>query len=282
MGAEVVPGRAELADALVGARASSQRIALVPTMGAIHEGHLALVRTARSYADRVVVSVFVNPTQFGPGEDYERYPRTLERDVSLLGDAGVELVFAPDVETVYPSGTEGITVDPGPLGQILEGASRPTHFRGVLTVVAKLFTLVRPDVAVFGEKDYQQFVLVRRLSRALHLGVEVFGAPTVRDADGLAKSSRNAYLSDADRDSALALSRALRAGQDAGTHGASAVLAAAQDVLDAADGVDLDYLALTDPELGEPAPGEARLVVAARVGQTRLIDNLRVDLAEDR
>lgn len=276
MPAAVAHTSADLADVLGD---SGGRVALVPTMGAIHEGHLALVRTAREHGDTVVASVFVNPTQFAPDEDFERYPRTLDRDTELLGDAGVDVVFAPDVATVYPPGTDNITVDPGPLGQILEGVSRPTHFRGVLTVVAKLFALVRPDAATFGEKDYQQLVLVRRLARALHTGVDVLGTPIVREADGLAKSSRNVYLSSAERQTALGLSRALRAGSDARAGGVPAVMSAARAALDATDGLGLDYLALTDDELGDPVAGRpARLLVAARVGGTRLIDNLGVAL----
>lgn len=282
MTARVAYAPDELDAALSVQRSAGQRIAFVPTMGAIHDGHLGLVETALEHGDLVVASVFVNPTQFGPGEDYERYPRDLERDTELLSGAGVEVVFAPEVETVYPPGTEGVTVDPGPLGQVLEGVSRPTHFRGVLTVVAKLFAFVRPHVAVFGEKDYQQLVLVRQLARALHTGVDVVSRPIVRDGDGLAKSSRNAYLSDAERATALALSRALHAGAAASEGGAEAVTTAARDVLDAADGVHLDYLALTDAELGEPTAGQpARLLVAARVGSTRLIDNLGFDLPDN-
>ncbi|UPK74695.1 pantoate--beta-alanine ligase [Nocardioidaceae bacterium SCSIO 66511] len=272
----------ELDAALAPMRAEGGRIALVPTMGAIHDGHLGLVETAKQHGDLVAASVFVNPTQFGPGEDYERYPRDLDRDVELLAGAGVEVVFAPEVETVYPPGTEGVMVDPGELGRVLEGASRPTHFRGVLTVVAKLLAFVRPHAAVFGEKDYQQLVLVRQLARALHTGVDVIGRPIVRDADGLAKSSRNAYLSTAERDTALTLSEALHAGAAASPGGADAVTIAASDVLDRANGLELDYLALTDADLGKPvAGGTARLLVAARVGSTRLIDNLAVELPAD-
>ena len=282
MPVRVVHSPDELDAALSGARADDQRIALVPTMGAIHDGHLGLVETAREHGDLVVASVFVNPTQFGPDEDFERYPRDLDRDVDLLGAAGVDVVFAPDVETMYPLGSEPVMVDPGPLGQVLEGEFRPTHFRGVLTVVAKLFVLVRPCVAVFGEKDYQQLVLVRKLVRSLHLGVEVLGRPIVRDDDGLAKSSRNVYLDDAERKTALALSRALHDGARTAGSGADAVLRAARDVVEETGGVDLDYLALTDAELGDPVPGApARLLVAARVGSTRLIDNLGFDLPAD-
>ncbi|MEH3068791.1 MAG: pantoate--beta-alanine ligase [Aeromicrobium erythreum] len=192
------------------------------------------------------------------------------------------MVFAPDVDEVYPGGLDdAVTLDPGPLGQVLEGAARPTHFRGVLTVVAKLFALVRPDVAVFGDKDFQQLALVRRMVRDLVLDVEVVGHPVVREADGLALSSRNAYLTPEQHDHALALSRALRAGVEQATIGADAVLKAAREVLDAADGVDVDYLVVTDPLLGavdDTYEGEARILVAARVGTTRLLDNQPVVL----
>ena len=272
----LVSSRAELHEALRGAPAP---VALVPTMGALHDGHAALVREAAGRGRTTVVSVFVNPLQFGPGEDLDRYPRTLDADLGVCAANGADLVFAPAVEEVYPSGEPEVTVEPGPLGAVLEGASRPGHFRGVLTVVAKLFGLVRPDVAVFGEKDYQQLVLIRRMVADLCLGIDVVGAQTVREPDGLALSSRNGYLSVDERRQALALSRALRAGAAAGAGGAHDVLAAARVVLQDAEGVDLDYLALTDPDLREPPPhGPARLLVAARVGRTRLIDNLAVTL----
>src|SRR4051794_25488724 len=169
-------------------------VALVPTMGALHEGHRALVRAARERAGSVVVSVFVNPTQFAPGEDFDRYPRTWDADLAALAEEGADIVFHPPVDEVYPPGAVGVTVDPGPLGSVLEGAVRPGHFTGVLTVVAKLFGLVRPDLALFGEKDYQQLTLIRAMARELALGVEVVGVPTVREEDGLALSSRNQYL----------------------------------------------------------------------------------------
>ena len=269
--------RAELHDLASG----SGTVAFVPTMGALHRGHAALLDDARGRADRLVASIFVNPLQFGPGEDLDRYPRTFDADVALCGEHGVDVVFAPSNDEVYPGGEPQVTVEPGPLGTVLEGASRPGHFRGVLTVVAKLFGLASPDVAVFGQKDYQQLVLIRRMVADLCMPVEVVGAETVREDDGLALSSRNRYLSDVERRTALALSTALRAGRDVGGQGASAVQAAAQAVLDAADGLAVDYLALTDPTLAPgPTEGGARLLVAARVGNTRLIDNLRVDLAE--
>ena len=274
--------RAELQDALKEVRSRGGRVALVPTMGALHAGHASLLREARSRVapeDAVVVSIFVNPMQFGPGEDLDRYPRSFEADLGVCGREGVDVVFAPTVDEVYPGGEPQVTVDPGPVAASLEGGTRPTHFRGVLTVVAKLFGLVRPDVAVFGQKDYQQLTLIRRMVADLCMGIEIVGAETVRDDDGLALSSRNRYLAPAERTTALALSAALRAGAAAGTAGPDAVRRAARDVLDAATGAELDYLELTDPDLG-PAPerGQARLLVAARVGSTRLIDNTAVTL----
>jgi pantoate--beta-alanine ligase len=258
-------------------------VALVPTMGALHEGHRSLVRVARERAATVVVSVFVNPTQFGPGEDFDRYPRTWDADVAALADEGVDVVFHPPVDEVYPPGAVGVTVDPGPLGSALEGAVRPGHFAGVLTVVAKLFGLVRPDLAFFGEKDYQQLTLIRAMARELALGVEVVGAPTVREDDGLALSSRNRYLAPEQRAAAGTISAALRAGAAVGSQGAEAVLAAARAVLAAEPSLLPDYLELTDPDLGPPpAAGPARLLVAVRAGTTRLLDNAAVLLGETR
>ena len=277
----VVRTRAELAAALgAGAHgACPPRVALVPTMGALHDGHASLFDHARAAVGpdhRVVTSIFVNPLQFGAGEDLDRYPRTLERDLARCAEHGVDIAFVPTVEEVYPGGEPEVTVEPGPRALLLEGASRPGHFRGVLTVVAKLFGLVRPEVAVFGEKDYQQLVLIRRMTRDLCLGIDVLGAPTVRDPDGLALSSRNRFLSGPEREQALTLSTALDAGRAAGADGADAALEAARTAL-AAGAVDPDYVALTDPDLGEaPTSGEARLLVAARVGVTRLIDNTAV------
>ncbi|MGI8722236.1 MAG: pantoate--beta-alanine ligase [Geodermatophilaceae bacterium] len=271
----VVGTRAELAAAR---RALTGRVVLVPTMGALHEGHRALMRAAATIGDHVVVSIFVNPTQFGSGEDLDRYPHTPWADLDMCAEEGVALVFMPECEQMY--GRElGIRVDGGALANRLEGVVRPGHFSGVLTVVAKLFGLVDPYAAVFGEKDYQQLVLIRAMSRELELRVDVYGVPTVRESDGLALSSRNRYLDDEQRVVAGALSRALRAGADAGSRGGAAVLTAAQAVLDAQPGLELDYLALTDPDLG-PAPesGPARLLVAARLGTTRLIDNLPLTL----
>lgn len=277
--------RAELASALADRPA---RRAVVMTMGALHEGHLELVRTARERADQVVVTIFVNPLQFGPAEDLDRYPRDLDGDVAKLESVGADLVFAPTVDEVYPR-SPVVTVLAGRIGEVLEGAHRPGHLDGVLTVVLKLLHLVDPDVALFGQKDAQQLVAVRRMVADLDVGVEVLGVPTVREADGLAMSSRNAYLAPQERVSALALSRALDAGRAAAEAGAGplAVHRAAADVLAAEPGVAPDYLALTDPDLGEVEQGyrgPALLLVAGRVGATRLIDNVVLELtgsAED-
>jgi pantoate--beta-alanine ligase len=269
----LVRTRAELAAARAGVAGS---LALVPTMGALHDGHAELIRLAGTLADAVAVSIFVNPLQFGPAEDLDRYPRTPERDLELLDRLGVGLVFAPGIAEIYPDGRPAVTVDPGPLGALLEGASRPGHFAGVLTVVTKLLGLVRPDVAVFGEKDYQQLALIRRTVADLELGVRIVGGPTVRDPDGLALSSRNRYLSVEQRQRALALPRALRAGADEGPNGAGAVLKAATEAL---RGIDVDYLALRGVDLGPaPAAGPGRLLAAARIGTTRLIDNVPLTL----
>jgi pantoate--beta-alanine ligase len=279
---EVARTRAELGSALELVRKAGGRVALVPTMGALHDGHASLFGEARRLVaprDAVVASVFVNPMQFGPGEDLDTYPRTWDADLAVCARERVDVVFHPDVEEVYPGGEPVVTVDPGPDRWRLEGASRPGHLRGVATVVAKLFGLVRPDLAVFGQKDYEQLVMVRQMAADLCMGVEVVGAETVREPDGLALSSRNRYLSADERASALALSRALRAGAAAATDGAGAALAAARAVLAAAPGVRVDYLELTAPDLTDPPRrGQARLLVAARVGPTRLIDNLALHL----
>jgi pantoate--beta-alanine ligase len=277
----LVSTRTELSELLSPARARGARVGFVPTMGALHEGHASLMRVAREeVADGpVVVSIFVNPLQFGAGEDLDRYPRTLQEDLKLCEREGVDVVFAPAVDEVYPGGDPQVTVDPGPLAETLEGRIRPTHFHGVLTVVAKLFGLVRPDVAVFGQKDYQQLALVRRMVADLCQGVDVVGAETEREPDGLALSSRNRYLDPDQRQEAVVLSRALLAARAEAQYGAKAALDAARAELRSAKAVDLDYLVLTTPELEDlPAdvpPGtEARILVAARLGATRLIDNM--------
>jgi pantoate--beta-alanine ligase len=261
-------------------RAAGRKVVLVPTMGALHAGHMELIRHARLApgAPVVAVSIFVNPLQFGPGEDLDRYPRTLEADLDKCRAEGVELVFTPTATVMYGENAQ-VTVHPGPLGDELEGAVRPGHFAGVLTVVTKLFGIVRPQLAYFGEKDYQQLVLVRRMARELNLGVDVIGVPTVREPDGLALSSRNVYLSVEERQRAVALSAALTAGKLAAAHGADAALEAAEKVLAGEPEIDVDYLALRDPELGQaPSVGPARLLVAARLGKTRLIDNIGLSL----
>jgi pantoate--beta-alanine ligase len=264
-------------------------LVLVPTMGALHQGHRALLRLAREMSGpngSVVVSVFVNPLQFGAGEDFGRYPRAEQRDLAVCAEEGAAVVFAPAREEMYPA-EPLVTVDPGPVGRLLEGSSRPGFFGGVLTVVLKLFQIAAPDVAVFGQKDAQQLALVRRMTADLDLGVEIAAVPIVRDPDGLAVSSRNAYLSPRERSAALALSRALEAGATETAAGPGGVLAAAGAVLDKAAAADpplvLDYLALVDPVTFTPAGdghhGPALLLVAARAGTTRLIDNAQVVLA---
>jgi pantoate--beta-alanine ligase len=262
-------------------RGAGRRVALVPTMGALHEGHRELIRHARRMpgAGVVVVSIFVNPLQFAPGEDLARYPRPLEADLQVCREEGVELVLAPGVEAMYPGGATTTSVDPGPLGAELEGAVRPGHFAGVLTVVAKLLHVVGPDVAFFGEKDYQQLVLVKRMVADLDFPLAVVGVPTVREPDGLALSSRNAYLAPEHRPRAATLHRALAAGAGVSARGPAAVVAAARAVLDAEPVLAVDYLALRDPDLGpDPRVGRARLLAAVRLGGTRLIDNVAVQL----
>jgi pantoate--beta-alanine ligase len=260
-------------------RSTGRRVMLVPTMGALHQGHLALVRAARKVPGAVVVvSIFVNPLQFGAGEDLDAYPRTLDDDLALLRAEGVEMAFTPTAAAMYPDGSR-TAVHPGPLGAELEGAARPTHFAGMLTVVGKLLSIVRPDRVFFGEKDYQQLVLVRQMVADLNLDVTVVGVPTVREADGLAMSSRNRYLDPAQREAATALSAALAAGERAAAAGAQASVDAAAAVLSAVPAVDVDYLEVRGVDLGPaPADGSGRLLIAARVGTTRLIDNAAITL----
>lgn len=255
-------------------------IGFVPTMGALHEGHLALVDRARELTEFVVVSVFVNPTQFGPGEDFEAYPRDLERDAEQAAARGVDLLYAPSTDEMYPDGEPVVRVVPGALADRLCGLSRPVHFQGVVTVVAKLFGMVQPDVAVFGRKDYQQAALIRRLVRDLAMPVRVEVVPTVREHDGLALSSRNAYMTAADRERALSLSRGLFAAQAAfdeeGVRDADRLKARVRGTMRDVD-VEPEYIELVDPERLEPldrARAGAVLAVAARVGETRLIDNV--------
>ncbi|MEA2478815.1 MAG: pantoate--beta-alanine ligase [Thermoleophilaceae bacterium] len=268
---------AELREALAPARRAGRTIGLVPTMGFFHDGHLSLMRAARAAADVVVVSLFVNPTQFGEGEDLAAYPRDFERDSSLAAGAGVDVLFAPAAEEIYPAGFD-VRIEVGGVSEPLEGESRPGHFAGVATVVTKLLNIAQPDIAWFGQKDAQQALVIRKLVRDLNLPVRVEIAPTVRERDGLAMSSRNAYLTGAERPRAAALSRALRAAEDAVATGrldADAVIGAARAELDAA-GVEPEYLELRSADDLAPTArvnGNTLLAVAARVGRARLIDN---------
>ncbi len=294
---------ASLADLAAARGRLGSPVVFVPTMGALHDGHRSLLRHAAGLAapdGSVVVSIFVNSRQFGPGEDLDRYPRTLDADLALCAGEGVAVVFAPAAAEMYPA-EPVVTVDPGPMGQLLEGEFRPGFFGGVLTVVLKLFGLVRPDIAIFGEKDAQQLALVRRMSGDLNLDVQIASVPTFRDDDGLATSSRNRYLSAAERRVARTLPAALQAGRAEAAGGPRAVAAAARKSLDRAAGalvpaarpsgpadgpapevpLTIDYLALVDPRTFQPVPpgftGAAVLAVAARVGGTRLIDNVQVE-----
>lgn len=277
----LVSGGGELRAAIAAARRAGRSIGLVPTMGALHAGHLSLVQASVAENRFTVATIFVNPTQFGPHEDFARYPRNLDQDLKLLALAGAELVFAPEPGEIYPPGFSTF-VEPPQVALSLEGRCRPGHFRGVATVVLKLFNLSEPDVAYFGHKDYQQSLVIRRMAADLNVPVEVRVCPTVREPDGLALSSRNAYLSPAERRQALALSRSLFAAAElvaCGERSAAVVLKQMRQVFDA-EGIDrIDYLAIVDPEtladvadLGKPTIA----LVAAHVGQTRLIDNLRI------
>ena len=278
----VVSSRREVRSEIASARRSGQTVALVPTMGYLHEGHLSLVDLARSHADLVALSLFVNPLQFGPSEDLDAYPRNLDRDLALAAERGVDLTFAPSDTEMYPEGEPRITVDPGPMADRLCGAFRPGHFRGVLTVVAKLFSLFTPDRAVFGRKDFQQSVLIRRMVRDLEMGVEVVTGPTVRETDGLAMSSRNARLSAEGREWATALHRALSEAQKAfakGVHEREALLGSVSSILDDASDVTTQYTDLVDPGTLDPV-GSAEVgsvvAIAAFVEGVRLIDNIEL------
>lgn len=281
-GARVVATIVELRERLAERRAAGASVALVPTMGALHAGHLALVSHARELADVVVVSIFVNPLQFGPSEDLDRYPRTLDADVEALDGLGVEFVFAPTVAEMYPNGPVGTMLTAGRVGSLYEGASRPGHFDGMLTVVGKLLNIVRPDVAVFGQKDAQQVFLVRRMVDDLDVATSIEVVPTVRETDGLALSSRNRFLDPDHRAAALTLSEALRAADAAAPDGLAEVLAEGAAAFGDHDDVVLDYLVVVDPEtflpVADDARGPAVVLVAARVGATRLIDNAAITL----
>ena len=272
----VVTTIADLRARLDADRAAGRRVALVPTMGSLHDGHLSLVEHAAGIADVVVVSIFVNPLQFGPTEDFEQYPRDLESDRAALAGHPAALVFAPAVDEMYPLGASQTRVTAGAVGSLFEGRSRPGHFDGMLTVVAKLLNIVQPDAAVFGQKDAQQVHLVQRMVRELDIRTTIEVAETVRADDGLALSSRNAFLDERQRRAARSIPLALEAAQSAGDRGIDAVLAAAQGVLMGEPGIELDYFAVVDPATFRPVPdefrGPARALVAARVGPTRLID----------
>jgi pantoate--beta-alanine ligase len=252
---------------------------LVPTMGALHDGHLALIRAAKRVQGAVVVvSIFVNPLQFGANEDLDKYPKTLDDDLALLREEGVEVAFTPTAAQMYPDGPR-TSVQAGPLGAELEGAARPTHFAGVLTVVLKLLQIVRPDRAFFGEKDYQQLVMIREMVADLNLDAAIVGVPIIREPDGLAMSSRNRYLSDVEREQAGALSAALLAGMYAASGGTPAAVDAARAVLDEVPAIEVDYLEVRDIALGPaPAEGAARMLLAGRLGATRLLDNIAIDI----
>ena len=269
-------------DELAAARAdlTDGDVAVVMTMGALHEGHARLIRTARERARHVLVTIFLNPLQFGPKEDLSRYPRTFDDDLAICTREGVDVVFAPTPDVVYPDGDPGVRISAGPLGDVLEGQSRPGHFDGMLTVVAKLMHLTAGDLFYYGQKDAQQLLLIRRMVRDIDFPAQVVAVPTVREEDGLAMSSRNTYLSPSDRETALTLSRALWAGAARAAEGPSAIRRAAREVLIEEPLALVDYLVLVHPTTLEDVPewykGEALLAVAARVGTTRLIDNTPV------
>ncbi|MEY2675637.1 MAG: hypothetical protein RL102_903 [Actinomycetota bacterium] len=283
----IVHANAELAAAVASARSQGKRIGFVPTMGALHEGHLSLVRIAQQHAEFVVVSIFVNPLQFGAGEDFDKYPRTLEADAAALDAVEADLVYAPSATEVYGDSGYSVTKAAGPAGEAFEGSIRPGHFDGMLTVVARLFELVQPDVAVFGAKDAQQLFLVREMAARDFAALEIIAAPIVREPSGLALSSRNRYLSEQERVTALSLSRSLAAAaaesERAGSS-ASDVLQAAEQVMAAEPLAKLDYLALVDlstfAPVGEDFEGRALMLIAARVGTTRLLDNREIVIGQ--
>jgi pantoate--beta-alanine ligase len=280
---QVITTIAEMRATIAAERAAAHTIALTPTLGALHDGHLAHLERAAEIADTRVVSIFVNPLQFGPSEDLDKYPRTLDDDLDKLAALGVPYVFAPSVEEMYPAGPSGTHVTAGKVGSMYEGRSRPGHFDGVLTVVAKLLLIVAPDFVTFGDKDAQQQFLVRQMIRDLNIPVKLEAVETVREDDGLALSSRNRFLEGNERRAARALSHALEAAASSADRGIDAVIASAQGVFMGEPQVALDYLKIVDPATFLPVDdghrGAALVLVAARVGTTRLIDNERITLA---
>ena len=275
----IIHTAAELEDFVEATKATNKTIAFVPTMGALHDGHLSLVELAKQKGDVVVVSIFVNPKQFGANEDFDKYPRTLNEDAKLLETKNVDVLFAPSAEEVYPP--EGVREQrAGIVGSTFEGASRPGHFDGMLTVVGRLFDLVQPDFAIFGAKDAQQLFMVKKLAGALYKDTEIVTAPTHREPSGLAMSSRNRYLTEAQKTSATSLFKALKTLHQP----LSLTLEAARTLIDSTPETKLDYIAVVDPEIFRPVTddyrGKALAIVAAKVGSTRLIDNLEIDLTE--
>lgn len=272
-----ITSRKNLEDAIAAARERGLEVAFVPTMGALHDGHLSLINQAKKLAGFVVVSIFVNPLQFGAGEDFDKYPRTIEADAAKLSDLGVDVLFAPTVNDIYQGNME-VTQQAGPIGDRYEGAARPGHFDGMLTIVSRLFDLVKPDYAVFGAKDAQQVFLVRQLAAKSYPGIKIVTAPTIRDESGLALSSRNQYLSDDERLTARQLSVALTAASLIGTPSAALTTAAA--VMAKVPEAKLDYIALVDADTFEAVSdgfsGRALMLIAAVVGETRLIDNVEI------
>lgn len=281
---KVTPSLAELRTIVRAMRSEGKRIGLVPTMGALHSGHVSLIKAARAESDFVIVTIFVNPTQFGPNEDFQKYPRPLEKDVAACAEAGADLVFTPSVNEVYPQPFFTV-VDVTGISEVLEGACRPGHFKGVATVVLKLFNMTQPDVAFFGQKDFQQQLLIRRMVSELDLPVDIRVCPTVRESDGLALSSRNIYLSEDDRKSALALSRALRHAESrlkGGETDLAKVRNEMHEILNSTPNLKLEYATIVDPDSIAELDRPQRLqvaVIAARVGTTRLIDNLPIEIS---
>jgi pantoate--beta-alanine ligase len=276
---DIITDIATMQQRCLAARAAGQRIAFVPTMGFLHEGHATLLREGRRRGDLLVLSIFVNPTQFGPHEDLDRYPRDIARDEAVARASGVDLIFYPTADTIYPPGYSTYVNVEGPLTETLEGACRPGHFRGVATVVAKLFLIVQPHLALFGCKDFQQLAVIRQMSADLNLPVEIIGLPTVREADGLALSSRNVYLSAAEREQSLVLSRALAAARQlvcAGTRDSAAILTQLRTMIEAQPAARIDYLQICHQgtlQAQAQVDSASVLLLAVFIGKTRLIDN---------